>query len=356
MESSNFQVEDLLCNESFQRFCRGEDQTDIIFWKNWIETHPDQSHMINNAQRLFDALNLGQGNRMEQSTALRDAIARRKRFADTVINKPKVRRLNTKHLIGYAAGIVLLISAGTLAYIKYNANRYEYYTSKNIHKTVMLPDGSMVILNENSHLTLNKNFDAAHRDVTITGEAFFDIKQDALHPFEVHTSEYKIRVLGTSFNVRSYPQNKGTETALITGKVEIIPNTAGNAKERIVLQPNQKFILEQGTPAAAIPGLAAVPAKRSIAKVQIDPITNYIKETSWARRKIEITDQTFEQIAEQLESWYGINIIFTSETVKKYRYTASFNDETIFKVLQYLQQSYPFTYKIEQGSIVISRN
>lgn len=369
MDLQNPEPEDFLCDESFLRYCNGEEQADIIWWENWLKAHPDKSIVVSKAKRLFDTLNAGQGNRMDQLASLKDAIARRERFKEDVLKRPEILlpkpgrivKFNRRSFIGYAATIAVLITTGTLAYLKYGGknawvpHNYEYYTSEDSHKTIMLPDSSVIMLNENSHLSISKNFDARHREVTISGEAFFDIKQDAEHPFIVHTNEYRIRVLGTSFNVRSYPGSKITETDLITGKVEIVTNAGGRGTEKVILKPHQKFILEQETIADIKSGSSAVPAKKIIATLNMDTLTRHVTETSWARRKMEVHDETFDQIAQKLESWYGIKIIFANEAVKKYRYTATFDDETIFKVLQYLQQSYPFTYKIEQDSIVITQ-
>jgi ferric-dicitrate binding protein FerR (iron transport regulator) len=360
--------EDFLCDESFQRFCRGEEQADILYWEHQVKMNPDQAIVIAEAKRLFEVLSGGQGHLLEQLTSLQDAIVRREQLKEVLrsrpavspaIQKAKVVTFNRRTLIGYAASVVVLITAGALAYVQYGnkevaaLRHYEYYTAAHNHKTVMLPDGSVVMLNENSHLSVSKNFDSRHREVSITGEAFFDIKTDASHPFLVHTRAYGIRVLGTSFNVRSYPGEKGTETGLITGKLEIIPNEAREAHEKVVLRPSEKFIMEQHI---AVAGSPAVAGKGTLSKLRIDTATQQVTETSWMRRKIEINNETLEQIAARLQSWYGVTIIFSNEAVKQYRYTATFNDETIFKVLQYLQQSYPFTYKIEQDSIVITQN
>lgn len=371
MNLQNPEPEDFLCDDSFLRFCRGEEKADVLFWENWIEAHPDKATVISNAKRLFDVLSAGQGNRLEQIASLKDAIARRERFKNAVLHnapemllpKPgRVVRFSRRHFIGYAASIAVLVIISALAYTKYSRknegalHNYEYYTSQGNRKTIMLPDSSVIMLNGNSHLSVSKNFDAQHREVTITGEAFFDIKHDAAHPFVVHTSEYRIRVLGTSFNVNSYPGEKRTETGLITGKVEIVPNAGGKPGERVILKPNEKFILEREVFAGAGSAVLHTPRKGTIAKLHVDTLTHRVTETSWTRRKMEIKDETFEQIAQKLQSWYGIKITFASETVKKYRYTATFDGETIFKALQYLQQTYPFTYKIGQDSIVITQS
>lgn len=371
MDPQNTSVEELLCDESFQRYCRGEEQADIQYWETWISQNPHKQADVASARRLYEVLNMGQGNRQEQLAALRDAVARRTRFKEDVLNNPGKERsarivtFRSKTFLKYAAGIMLFISAGTLAYIKYGTGTattsqlaiYEYYTGANDRKTIMLPDSSVVMLNENSHLTVNKDFDASHRQVSITGEAFFDIQHDVAHPFLVNTAQYTIRVLGTTFNVRSYPGKDSTETTLLTGKIEITRPADGKTQPVVVLQPNQKFILEnnitgiQGQPDIAV----ALNTGKVVRPVVIDTTTHHLAETSWARRKMEITDMTLAGIAQQLQTWYGIKIRFADESVKNYRYTATFDDETVFNALRYLQQSYPFTFTLEDDGIVIAK-
>jgi transmembrane sensor len=336
MDLQNPTTEELLCDESFLRYCRGENQADILFWQHWINMHPAKQPVIEKAIYLYDMLSVGQGSRMEQSAALKDAITRKEHFAVLLERPLRVVSVKKRNVLRYAAAIALLITTGTLTYFSLHKTeswallRYEYATTEN-RQTIMLPDSSIVMLNANSHLSISKSY----REVTISGEAFFDVKHDAAHPFIVHTYDYNIRVLGTSFNVRSYPGIKETETDLLSGKIEIVRT----GSEKVTLRPNQKYH-KMGI----------------IAALHVDTVTHHVKEISWTRRKMEFNDETFVQIAKQLESWYGMKIVFAGEEVKRYRYTASFDDETIFKSLRYLQQSYPFTYKIEQDSIIISGN
>lgn len=356
--------EDFLCDESFLRFCGGE-YADTLFWNNWVKENPEYTGVVDKALRLYDMLNAGQGNSKEQLAAMKDAIGRREEFQHMLSHSGKAKVVRVKRpWIRYAAAaaVVLLVAGGSMTYLwKKRAATgllaYEHYTAAKSRKTIVLPDSSVIMLNENSHLSISKDFDSEHREVTITGEAFFDVKHDQEHPFIVHTSEYRIRVLGTSFNVKSYPGSHGTETGLISGKVEIVPN-GDDAKDRIILRPNEKFVLERERQ-PAISNAHSTPvavSKGIVAKIKLDTLTQHAPETAWARQKMEISDETFEQIALKLQAWYGIRVIFASEEVKQYRYTATFNDETIFKALQYLKQSYPFNYRIEQDAIVISRS
>jgi transmembrane sensor len=344
MESHKAEAEDLLCDESFLRYCRGEDKAAIQYWEAWISAHPEKQPIVHAAKRMYDWLSLGQGNRLEQLAALKDAIERRSQLKEVIANTPVVR-LQSRRWLAYAASIILLISIGAIAYIKYEkpSNTHEYFTGVNDRKTIVLPDSTIIMLNQNSHLVVNQ-----YRQVSITGEAFFNVKHNARHPFLVNTRQYTIRVLGTTFNVRSYPGKDTTETTLLTGQIEIIKNTN---EPKIVLKPNQKFVLATNTnvpaPSNQLKGAVVTPV--------IDTATRHLVETSWTRKQITIKDQSLSEIATQLQAWYGIRIRFADDSVQHIRYTATFDDETIFNALVYLQQSYPFTYTIEDDCIVIAK-
>ncbi|WP_295125179.1 FecR family protein [uncultured Chitinophaga sp.] len=356
--------EDFLCDESFLRFCEGE-KSAKLFWEKWVREHHEYAAAVEKALRLYDVLNAGQGNREVQLAAMKDALVRRERFEQLInggSSGAKVVKMNGKPWMRYAAAAAFILSATTLGYQFFSEKQpveapvllsYEYATAEGAHKTIMLPDSSVIMLNANSHLSVNRNFDSEHREVTITGEAFFDIKHDEQHPFIVHTSEYRIRVLGTTFNVKSHP-GEATETDLVSGKVEIVTNDGAHPKNSVILQPNEKFVLQRKP--AINHTLDAVPAKGVVTKLKLDTLSQHASETAWARQKMEINDERLDVIAAKLQTWYGIEVIFKDEEVKQYRYTAAFNDETIFKVLQYLQQSYPFSYRIENDAIIISRS
>ena len=110
-------------------------------------------------------------------------------------------------------------------------------------KTI-LPDGSVVWLNAGSKIYYNKDFSGKLREVRLEGEAFFDIQHNIQKPFIVHASDINIKVLGTAFNVKSYPADTSVETTLIRGLVQV---TSSNDKQGkpIFLHPNEKIIINK---------------------------------------------------------------------------------------------------------------
>ena len=103
-----------------------------------------------------------------------------------------------------------------------------------------LPDGTQVWLNSDSKLEYKENFNDNIREVTLTGEAYFDVVKDAAHPFVVHTSDIDIRVLGTAFNVKSYPKESSIEATLIHGLIEVT-NKKRPSSPKVILHPHEKL-------------------------------------------------------------------------------------------------------------------
>lgn len=229
---------------------------------------------------------------------------------------------------------------------------------------IQLPDGSVVRLNSSSSLTYDKNFGKSVREVSLTGEAFFDVTKDSSHPFIIHTSVIDVKVLGTAFNVRSYPNDANTETSLIRGKVEV--TVKNRANEKVYLEPNEKLVVANDnstvdkTPASQ-PDLSnktdLTPKPiYSVQHLTLNPVDSTFVETSWIdNRLIFQENETFKEVALKMERWYGVQINFTSEKVAGYRPFASFKNETITQALDELKLGFKFNYKIEGTIITISQ-
>lgn len=116
------------------------------------------------------------------------------------------------------------------------------FTSGNELLQDTLPDGTVISLNKNSRLTYPSAFTGAMREVTLTGEAFFDVHKDAAHPFIIHTGQMDIKVLGTSFNVRAYPKSDSVRVSVKTGKVKCYA-----ANDTVVLLPGEIVVYNELT-------------------------------------------------------------------------------------------------------------
>ncbi len=224
---------------------------------------------------------------------------------------------------------------------------------------MMLPDGTLVWLNSGSKLNYKRDFNSISREVELEGEAFFDVVKDPAHPFIVHASAIDIKVLGTSFTVKSYPQDETIETTLLHGAIEV-SRQDNPSTPRVILKPNEKLIFSKHLPAAAAsPALAGPPgvsASSPSPDISIAPIPNNIPdsdkvETSWIYNKLVFNGDSFKELAQKMERWYDVRISIMDEGLNKYRFGGEFDNETVQEALSALQLTAKFTYKINGNEI-----
>ncbi|MBL7741905.1 MAG: DUF4974 domain-containing protein [Chitinophagaceae bacterium] len=233
---------------------------------------------------------------------------------------------------------------------------------------VLLPDGTQVWLNSDSRLVYTSAFNSdTIREVTLDGEAFFDVVKDPGRPFIVHTSAINIRVLGTAFNVKSYSQEPTIEATLVRGLIEVEKNNEPRSS-RIMLRPNEKLVYNKiqdkisGTGAdkekqLVSPGVADLRKPQSISITAIPKnITDSNRiETSWVYGKLLFEGDTFSELARKMERWFNIRIVFENDKVMNYRFRGVFENENVDEALHALQLTASFKYSINGDEVVISK-
>jgi ferric-dicitrate binding protein FerR (iron transport regulator) len=229
------------------------------------------------------------------------------------------------------------------------------YTANGSRMHLALPDGSKVWVNAGSRIDYGKNFGVTYREVELTGEAFFDVAPDANKPFIVHTKGLDIRVLGTSFNVKSYPSDKTTEATLIRGSIEV--SIHSRPKNKIILRPNEKLVVSDDDSLLRTPSPRRHEIKPEsllvISKPTVERKTGAIIETSWVDNKLIFQEEEFNNLARQMERWYGVSIRFDNPKLEKLQFTGIFEKETIQQALEALRLAEKFNYTLEGSEITI---
>ena len=232
-------------------------------------------------------------------------------------------------------------------------------TKPGFKASISLPDGSKVWLNADSKLTYDGKFDGQTREVYLSGEAFFDVAKDKSRPFIIHTRTINLKVLGTSFNVRSYDSDKETETSLVHGSVEI--TLTNNPDKKIVLKPGEKLLVKN----ALIDSLVKNPLLESVEEDgPIAVLTNmhyYGKdssavETSWTKSELVFNNERLDKIVLNMERWFKIKIIVKDEALKRERFTIPISEEDKLEdVLEALKTAEKLHYSINDNEVVIKR-
>ncbi len=237
--------------------------------------------------------------------------------------------------------------------------KHEIKTKYGSKTSLVLPDGTKVWLNAGSKMIYNKDFGAELREVNLTGEAYFDVVKNADKPFIIHAGNIKIKVLGTAFNVRSYPDEKNTETSLIRGSLEI---TLNETKEKYILKPYQKLVVNNNPALAAKTNNAnnLPDGEQPITDIELGRLSvmaqdSSIVETAWVYNRLVFNGETFDEIAHKMERWYAVNIVIKDDKLKTIKFTGIFENETVDQALGAFQLTTPFKVNNKNGQIIISK-
>ncbi len=291
-------------------------------------------------------------------------------IADDPMDGERIRRIGFRRIWYGAAAVVLLLIGALVYYSILPAGSYKkaiafHWLQKSTQLTkksvITLSDGTVVTLNSATTLKYPDKFGDSIREIYLDGEAYFDVTRDPLHPFIIHANKINIRVLGTSFNVKSYQNEPLSEATLIRGSVEVTLND--RPSDRIILKPKEKLIVQNNVAIKKRIGAEVnMPAPDSAGKGTRYSLTNLtyfpntvktVVETSWVENKLVFSDKDFVQLSGQLERWYGVHIEFGNERVKEYRFTGFFEKESLSQALDVLKMIEPFNYKISDSMVYI---
>ncbi|HTR28314.1 MAG TPA: FecR family protein [Puia sp.] len=234
----------------------------------------------------------------------------------------------------------------------------EISTRNGSKTTLLLPDGTKVWLNAGSKLTYDSAFGKSLREVTLSGEGYFDVVKNKEKPFIIHASRMNVTVLGTELDVKSYPSDKTSEASLIRGSIEV--TLSDQPRKKVILKPNEKIVVDNykftNQLAQTIDNprrqsaVAEIPKSISVQNLTYENKTGEVIETSWVENRLVFQDESFEEIARKLERWYGVTIRFGNEKLKENHLTGSFTNETIRQALEALKFTAEFSYAIDNNN------
>lgn len=217
-----------------------------------------------------------------------------------------------KYLAMAAAGFTTLLMLGFFTGM-FSNNYTTIIAEKGEKKEIKMDDGSVIFLNGNSSITYENNF-TEERTVKLQGEAFFKVARDTAHPFTIKSKDLETRVLGTSFNIKSY-KDQVPMVSVNTGKVEVIP--LKNPEYKVILTKDQQASFKENR-------------KPKISKGDSRDFN------AWTRKMIILKNTSLEHTAKIIENWYDVNIQFADDSLKQLKITGKFNDEKLSNVLKSL--------------------
>ncbi|MGS2739628.1 FecR family protein [Sinomicrobium sp. M5D2P17] len=233
--------------------------------------------------------------------------------------------------------VVLLASAAILYYSNPNMEQapvIAQQVASGQKATITLPDGTVVKLNSDSKLSFPEEFRGDTREVTLEGEAFFEVQRNEKMPFLVKTGALTTRVLGTSFNIKAYKDEGEIAVSVATGKVEVSRKEAGKKeKDLLVLTPNEQALYKA--------------KEKSLVKQEV----NTADIAGW-KDGVLFFERPLGEVVKILERWYGVEIQINNPELANCIIRGKHKKETLLNVLKTYHYSLGITYKINPSGDV----
>ncbi|ACU61094.1 FecR family protein [Chitinophaga pinensis] len=248
-----------------------------------------------------------------------------------------------RYILYAAAALVVLALTGLLFLFRFNTKTpvavtyAAISTGKGERKNVTLPDGSQLTLNAASSVIIPSDFGQERRELTLSGQGTFDIRQNIKQPFIVHTGSLRTVVLGTVFDIKAYPGDAALQVAVLSGKVRVEKQ-----------QQQHTEILATGIEKDQLLTYNAGTGKHELKPCNAEDIAG------WQQNKLFFDQATIAEIAQVLERQYNIHIMLTGTARRQCRYTLQLKNEPLNKALLLLEQLSGISYQVNNNEIKIN--
>lgn len=257
--------------------------------------------------------------------------------------KAEGRKVVFYKIYSLVASVLLVLGVVGTAYFAYQDRTAVpmYVVSSGIQnmESVSLPDGTKVQMGPGSRLTYPASFSGKTREVTLNGQAFFDVAKNREKPFIVHAEDMSVQALGTAFELFSYEMDNKIETILLNGKIKVgIPDKGTKKVKEYLVSPDEKLVLDRQT--------------GEVMKQAV----NADKYTAWRKQKmLSFENEKLSMIIPRLEQWYGRKVMCQKDLSEKYRFTFKVRDESLDRILYMMKASSPLQYKeTENGDYILT--
>ena len=202
---------------------------------------------------------------------------------------------------------------------------------------VELGDGSKVMLNAASKLIIPERFSQDKREVQLQGQAFFDIKSDRQRPFYIKTEKAVIEVIGTSFDVRSYPDEEDMLVVVREGTVEL----------RRMDDPDNRLIVNEGY-------LGQV--SKTNGRLALEMIDDPLFYFGWMEGRLIFNNTPLSEVFRQIERWYDVQVKtdLSEEDLSRLKFSADLKTRSVHEVIEVIEMSMDIEVKIEGDKIFVS--
>jgi len=312
--------------------------TDKLLLEDWIGQSEDHAVYFHQIKIIYDSLDVANRKSAFNDEQAYDLFRQRVQAAEspqTVKNIQTYTRRSLIRIAAVAASIALIVG---LSFSWFNKpaeaapGKVLVEAPSGQKSRLYLPDGTEVWLNSGSQLTYFTDFNTGNRDVLLDGEAFFDVSKNPALPFHIVTHGVRIEVLGTSFNVSSYSNEKDITVSLLEGSVSVMNATDGT--QLAALSPGQKLSVNKYTH----------DHKLTACNADMDGI--------WRHGKLRIDNDPLSEVIAKMERWYGVDIEFEGKPSNE-RYWMTIKTESLTEILELINKITPINYQIKGEEVTI---
>lgn len=311
---------------------------DLELLHKWLNEDPENQVVIENLITAHKLLNIDTKSRFLFTDTNYNRIWE-KLYSENKKNKEKRTRLfNYLRKIAASFGLVVIVSfIGYFFHTQFNSGKSDNgaIVEKTVKETlagqkstVFLPDGTKVILNSESKIEFDEFFQDLHRVVRLSGEAFFEVTKDPVHPFKVITGNVTTTALGTSFNISAYRELDIIDVALVTGKVSVRHQLGDEKTDAIDLNPGEMAVISN--------------SGKELTKKMFD----FNDKIAWKDGIIYFNDANFSTVVHKLKKWYGAEIEIRGAPAEPWEFSGIFEDESLENILISLKYGYNFDFEL----------
>lgn len=355
MDYNHFSTEDFVLDEYFQHWVYSPDEETNHFWERFLNAFPEQRKAVGEARVFLESMAsresmLGEDVPEEMIEDIKARFNSEINERDLHISPaphsalPQTKQRRS-HKRFYLAAAAVLLGAALLGSVFFKSDApasFLHGLSMEQQETfngglrhIVLSDGTQVWLNASSRLRYPGDFrNKKSREVFLEGEAFFDVYEDSKKPFVVRASGVSIKVLGTTFNVKSYAADQFVETTLVSGKV-----TIANDEDEffpVTLRPNQQALF----------------SKQS-REIELKEVLDTESHAEWRNGWMIFEDQPFDQIRQTLERWYNVTIHVEDSRSLSCTFSGKFKDKPLDEILEIFSHTAPIRYQIDGSRVFI---
>lgn len=305
------------------RYFSGESTPEEIdLLTGWVQADPENRAYYQRLRNIWDV----------SHPAFPPADINVEKAHDAFINRiqsPKKYRSVIIRYWQYAAAILLLPLILSVSYLLYERSQLlaevtyqEVFSPYGTHSMLNLPDGTVAWLNGGSSLRYPTVFHQGKRNVTLSGEAYFEVESDKENPFIVETHNIKVRATGTAFNVEAYEKDSIISVTMVEGLIDV---TFGNTHP-ILMKPGERMAYNLNTSRYKIK--------------ETDPYKWY----AWKDGMMIFRDDPLEYVFKKIGQTFNVDIAMKDTSIANHLYRATFQEESLDEILRLLQLTAPIRY------------